>query len=129
MEDQARHIHKKVETEKIVNVDTMKQEIEVDKLDKMDDNNAKIYPYHEIITNKVQKDDTVISQMEQWLILSNVANYVQYDRHPKNYCDLDIKAVDLKSDKKVYNKEEKRHMLELDLSDTPEKLKGEYLDM
>ena len=33
MEDQARHICKKVESENIVNIDTMKQEMEADKLD------------------------------------------------------------------------------------------------
>ena len=49
----------------------------------MDDNSSKINPYHEIITNKAEKDNTIISQMEQWSILSNVANYVQYDMHPK----------------------------------------------
>ena len=35
------------------------------------------------MTNKVEKDNMVILQMEQWSILSNVVNYVQYDRHPK----------------------------------------------
>ena len=40
----------------------------------MDNTNGKINPYHEIITNKVEKDDAFISQMEQWLILSNVVN-------------------------------------------------------
>ena len=46
MKNQAKHICKKVETEKIVNVDTIKQEIEVDKLDKMDDTYGKVNPYH-----------------------------------------------------------------------------------
>ena len=63
------------------------------------------------------------------MILCNVVNYVRYDRHQKNYYDLDIKAVDLKSQKKIHNKEEKRQMLELDFGNTPVKLKGEYLDM
>ena len=31
--------------------------------------------------------------MEQWLILSSVVNYIQYNRHPKNFHNLDIKAV------------------------------------
>ena len=53
MEDQAKHIYKKVETGNIVDIDTIKEEIEADKLDKMDDNNGKLNPYHEIITNKV----------------------------------------------------------------------------
>ena len=27
--------------------------------------------------------------MEQWLILSNIVNFVQYNRHLKNYYDLE----------------------------------------
>ena len=105
MEDQAKYIYKKVETEKVVNIDTIKQEIETDRLDKMDDTNGKINPYHEIITNKVETDNIIISQMEQWSIQSNVVKYVQYGRHLQNYYDLDIKAIDLKSHKKIINKE------------------------
>ena len=40
MEDQAKYIYKKVESENIVNID-IKQEIEVHKLDKIDNNNVK----------------------------------------------------------------------------------------
>ena len=82
-EDQAKHIYKKVESENIVNIDAIKQEIEVDKLDKIDDNSGKINLYHKIITNQVERDDAIISQMEHWWMLSIVVNYVQYDRHPK----------------------------------------------
>ena len=62
-----------------------------------------------------------ISQMEQWSIVSNIVNYVQYIMHPNNFYDLDIKAVDHKSHNKIYNQKEERHMLELDFGDTPEK--------
>ena len=34
-----------------------------------------------------------MTQMEQWSILSNVLNYIQYDKHPKNYHNLSINAV------------------------------------
>ena len=34
--------------------------------------------------------------MEQWSILSNAVNYVQYDRHPKKFYDIGIKAADQK---------------------------------
>ena len=64
--------------------------------------------------------------MEEWLILNNVVNYVQYSRHLKNDYDLGIKAVDLQSHNKIDNKEDKREILELDFGGTPEKLKGEY---
>ena len=61
--------------------------------------------------------------------INNIVNYIQYDRHPKNFYNLDIKAVDKRSHKRRHNKEEERQMLVLDFGDMPEKLKGEYLDM
>ena len=45
----------------MVNVDTIKQEIEADKIDNGD---GEINLCHEIITNKVEKVNTIISQME-----------------------------------------------------------------
>ena len=38
--------------------------------------------------------------MGQWSILSNVVNYVQYDRNPEIFYDLDIKAIDQMNPKK-----------------------------
>ena len=67
--------------------------------------------------------------MEQWLILSNMVNYTQYDRCPKNFHNLEVKAVTQKCYEKRHNKEEERQMLEFDFGDRPEKLKGEYLDI
>ena len=46
-----------------------------------------------IIVNNAEKIETVLSQMEQWLILSNIVNYVQHDRHQKNFYNLNIRAV------------------------------------
>ena len=43
--------------------------------------------------NNAEKVDTILSQMEQWSILSNVVNYIQYDRFPENFYNLNIKAV------------------------------------
>ena len=37
--------------------------------------------------------EPILTQMEQWSILSNTLNYIQYDRHPKNYHSLNISAV------------------------------------
>ena len=34
-----------------------------------------------------------MTQMEQWSILSNTLNYIQYDRHPKTYHSLSINAI------------------------------------
>ena len=37
--------------------------------------------------------DTTLSQMEQWVILSNVKNYVQYDKNPKNFHNMCVKPI------------------------------------
>ena len=68
--------------------------------------------------------------MEQWSILSNIVNYIQYHKHPKNFHNLNIWAVNKEKYKIKSNAEnEERQMLELDFGDTPEKLKEEYLDV
>ena len=127
MDNQPRQVYKKVESGSIINIDTIKQELE-QHIDKIDDTIGKINLYCDIIVNKVERDNTIISQMEQWLIFGNVVNYLLYNRHPKNFHNLEIRAVDQTRHKKLYNKEE-RQILELELGDTQEKLKGEYLDM
>ena len=65
--------------------------------------------------------------MEQWSILSNMLNYIQYDRHPKNYHSLGISTVN-KSKNNLDIKEE-RYLIELHFGPTPDILKGDYLDM
>ena len=59
--DQARHIYKKIESASVTNIDTIKQDIDQD-VDKIDDTNGEINPYHEIIVNKAERDDTIISK-------------------------------------------------------------------
>ena len=75
---------KKVESESIVNVEIIKQEIEADKLDNNNPDEDEVNPYHEIITNKVEKENIITLQMEKWSIISYIVNYVQYDRYPRN---------------------------------------------
>ena len=58
-----------------------------------------------------------------------MVHYLQHERHPKNYYNLDIKAVDQRSHKKRHNAEEERQMLELDFGGMSEKLKVECLDI
>ena len=64
--------------------------------------------------NNIDKENINTSQMDQWLILCNIVNYVQYDRNPKNFHDLDVKAMDQKNDRKIYDrlKEDDRWVLE-----------------
>ena len=73
----------------------MKQEIEQERpLDKMDDTSIEINPYKELIVNNAEKIEPLMTQMEQWSILSNILNYVQHSRLNSMNHPLDIKAVD-----------------------------------
>ena len=124
------HIQKKVESSNIITINALKQEVEQDwELNILDDTSGDINPYRELIVNNAEKIETVLSQMEQWSILSKIVNYIQYDRHPKNFHNLNISTVNKEKYKRNSNIEEKRHLLELDFGVTPEELKEEYLDV
>ena len=76
---QTRYIYRKVETGEIINTDMIEQEIEQEKqLSKIDDTNGETNPYQEHVVNNAEKVETLMTQMEQWSILSNVLNYVHH---------------------------------------------------
>ena len=59
----------------------MRQEVDQDiELDKMDDTSDEENLYRELIVNNAGKIENTLSQMEQWSILINIINYVQYDK-------------------------------------------------
>ena len=105
----------------------MEQEIEQERqLNKMDDTSREINPYKELIVNNVEKIEPLMTQMEQWSILSNVLNYVQHSRLNSMNHTLDIKAVD----KYKYRPSKvSREFKELDFGMTPQKLWEEYMDI
>ena len=62
--------------------------------------------------------------------MSNIVNYIQYDKHPRNFHDLNISTVNKEKYKINSNiEEEERQMLELGFADTLGKLKDKYLDV
>ena len=79
-EDQARHVYKMVELNKVVNIVTMKQEIEDSKVTrnrlKEEEENTEINPYQMAILNKVPRDDIKTEQMIHWSILSDLIKYI-----------------------------------------------------
>ena len=92
--EQMRYIYRKVKTEEIINTDTIEQGIEQEnQLSKTDDTSKETNPYQELIVNNAEKVETLMTQMEQWSILSNVLNYVQHSRFHLMKHTLDIKAV------------------------------------
>ena len=67
--------------------------------------------------------ENTLSQMKQWLILSNVINYVQYNKNPNNSHSMTIKPVNINT----INKEMKGK-LRVNLTDSFDRSNEEYLD-
>ena len=126
--EQASYVYKKVEMGEMTNVNTIQQEMEhKEQLSKIDDTNGETNPYWELIVNNAKQTEPLMTQMEQWSILSNVLNYIQHDRHHTMNHMLNIRAVS-KYRRNPETKEEKE-LVELDLGDMPYKLHKEYLDV
>ena len=83
-------------------------------------------PYQELVVNNTEKIEPLMTQMEQWSILSNVLHYVQHSRFHSMKHTLDIKAVN-KCNHKPNTEEGK--FKELDLGTMPQKLHEEYMDI
>ena len=93
--DHITYIYKKVETGEMVNTDMIQQEREQEKqLGRIDDTSGETNPYKELIVNNAEKIEPLVTQMEQWSILSNVFNYVQDSRFNSMNHTLDVKAMD-----------------------------------
>ena len=91
---QANYIYRKVESGNLISKSMMRQEMDQDiELDKIDDTNGNENPYRELIVNNAGKIETTLSQMKQWSILSNVINYVQCDKHPKNFLSMSVRPT------------------------------------
>ena len=75
----------------MINKETMRDEIDLDmELDRVDDDSRDKNLYKELIVNNAIKIDSASSQMEQWSIFSNVINYVQYSKNPKDFHTMTI---------------------------------------
>ena len=75
-------------------MNTKKGELDADaEIDRMDNNSGDENPYKELIINNACKVESALTQMEQWSILSNIINYVQYSKIPKNFHSMTIRPV------------------------------------
>ena len=109
----------------------MKEEIDSDiEVDKIDDNSGDGNPYRELITDNVGTIENILFQMEQWSILSNVINYMQYSKNPKNFHAMSIKPINkTKINVGRKGREKDRSTSKVSLADTPDILTEEYLDI
>ena len=108
MEDQARHIYKKVEVDQIINIETMKQKIEDDtvtgnRLKEEEEDETEPNPYQMVILNKTPRDDTRIEQMINWSILSDLIKYVDGSSCSNTIPSLTMRPLDYRKHKRLYN--------------------------
>ena len=68
-------------------------------------------------------------QVEFWSILNDNIKYVQYNERTAHF--LDVKTLDYRQHKRLYNKlkGEEGQTLDIDFGDNPDMLKTNYLDM
>ena len=105
MEDQARHIYKKVEMDKITNIETMKQEIEDDRVNrnrlKEEEDEIESNHYQMAILNKTSRDDTKIEQMINSSILSDLIKYIDGSSCSVMNSSLTVRPLDYRKHKKI----------------------------
>ena len=75
--EQVSYVYKKTESGEVMNMETIQWELEQERqLNKKDDTNGETNIYKELIVNNADKLEPLMTQMEQWSILSNVLNYI-----------------------------------------------------
>ena len=128
-EDQVRHIYKKVKMDKIMNTETMKKEIEDDKMTRnklKEEDTNETNPYQVVILNKINKDDIKTEQMIHWSILSDLIKYI--DRSLDMAPNLTVKPLDYRQHKRLYNSLKIDKDLTADIEFEGNRLKEEYFD-
>ena len=96
-EDQARHVYKMVEKDEVINIETMKQEIEDNKMTRnrlKEEDNTNTSPYQMAILNKVSKDEIKTEQMIHWSILSDSIKYIDGSSGSDMIPSLTVKPLD-----------------------------------
>ena len=104
----------------------IQHEIQQEKqLRRIDNTNVEINPYRELIVNNAEITDPLMTNMEQWSILSNILNYVQHSKFNSMNHIFDVKAVN----RHKIKPDPSREFKELDIGITPQKLQKEYMDI
>ena len=127
---QTNFVYKKVELGSLINKNMIKEELDADvELERMDDNSGVENPYKELIVNNASRVDDALTQIEQWSILSNIINYVQYSKNPKNFHSMIIKPAKLsKTTKSTKSRNVNESLLDINLIEGPGRSKEEYID-
>ena len=121
-----------IEMDKPVNIHTMKQEIEDDRMignkSKEEENKSELNPYQMAILNKKPKDDAKREQMINWSIFNDRIKYVD-----ESFCSgmtpsLTIRPLDDKRHKGLYNGLKSDKALIPDIIFGKDRIRDTYLD-
>ena len=132
-EDQARHIYKKVEMDKIINLEAMKQEIEEDRvtrnrLTEVEEDEIQSNPYQMAFLNKTSRVDTKMEQMINWSILSDLIKYIDRSSCSDMIPSLTVNPLDYRKHKRLYNSLKTDKDLTSDVIFEGDKAKDVYFD-
>ena len=95
----------------------------------MDDNSGDENPNRELIINNAYREENVLPQMEEWSILSNVMNYMHYNKNPRYFHSMMIRPAKCnKAGKDAKGRNVDESLLEVNLVDKSDRLEEEYLD-
>ena len=127
---QTNFVYKNVELGSLINKNMIKEELDAAvELERIDDDSKDENPYKEVTVNNASRVDSALTQIEQWSILSNIINYVQYSKNPKNFHSIIIKPAKLnKTVKNTKSRNMNESLLEVNLIEGLDRSKEEYLD-
>ena len=130
--DQARHIYKKVELDKIINIETIKQEIEENKVTrnrfKEEEDDTETNPYQMAILNKAFRNHMRTEQMINWSIINDLIKYIDRSSCSDIIPRLTVKPLDYKQHKRLYNSLKTDKDLTSDVIFEGDIVRDEYFD-
>ena len=130
-EDQARHVYKMVEMDKVINIETMEQEIEDDEMTRNrlnEEDHTEANPYQIAILNKVSRNDIKAEQMIHWSILSDLIKYIDRSSSSDMIPSLTVKPLNYQQHKRLYHSLKTDKDLTTDVIFEGDKVKDEYFD-
>ena len=118
--------------DKIINVETMKQEKEDDRVTrnrlKEEEDEIKSNPYQMALLNKTSRDDTKIERMIKWSILSDLIKYIDESSYSDMNPSLTLRPLDYRKHKRLYNSLKTDKDLTSDVIFEGDKVRDVYFD-
>ena len=125
-ENQTKYIYKKAEQGSDLNTETMKQEIEQEKMTGTGSSREDKNLCQRVMLNDVYKQENEMAHTENWSILSDNIRYVNHDEGSKTTCKLDVETLNYWKHKRLYLnlKGEESQTIDLDFGSSLETIRS-----